>query len=282
MNNGRDKGLTPQTLHALSGRFSADSVVYRGAQTVEVCGRGQGAAADLLFGGRIAYIDCLPDYVIFHTAAQIHGVAPVDEINAAVPAQETVDRTDVTVDIAPAVYCLKDLKGALHYIERQGKGHAAAEAVHVFFTGHAFEIFLDEIEGVVLLKGVKDAGNAGDAAEQLQHLRLPAHLHQASGKLFLAGKIGGVRHGLRLRTVRDIIGVDAQGGRKSVHVLGGKFLDGHLCPSGLIHSKIDRTEASGTQYAPDAVTVVKKNCILTHSGPPECDHKILHIHYTII
>ena len=130
MDNRRNEGFTPQTFHTLSGRFSADGVVDRSTQTVEVCGRGQRAAADLLLGSRIAYVDRLPDYVVFHTAAQIRGVAPIDEVNAAVPAKETVDGADVTVDITAAVDRLQDLQGTLHNIERQREGHAAAEAVH--------------------------------------------------------------------------------------------------------------------------------------------------------
>ena len=186
------------------------------------------------------------------------------------------------MDKPAAVDRLQDLQSALHDIERQGEGHAAAEAVHIFFAGHAFEIFLDEIEGVVFLESAEAAGNTGDTAEEIQHLRLPAHLHQAPGQLFLAGKLGGVRHRLRLRPVGDIVSVDTQGGRESVHVLGGKFLDGHFVPCSLIHCKVDRAEASGAQNTLDPVTALEKNCILTHSSPPECDHVILLLYYTII
>ena len=170
----------------MSGRFPADSVVDRGAQAVEVCGGSQRASADLLLGSRVAYIDRLPDNVIFHTAAKIRSVAPVNEVYAAIPAQKTVDRADVAMNIAAAVDRLQDFQRTLHDIERKSKGHTSAEAVHIFFTGHAFKIFLDEVEGIIFLKCVEAAGNTGDAAEQIQHLCLSAHLHQAPGQLFLA------------------------------------------------------------------------------------------------
>ena len=64
MDYRRNEGFTPKALHALSGRFPADSVVDRGAQAVEVCGGSQRASADLLLGSRVAYIDRLPDNVI--------------------------------------------------------------------------------------------------------------------------------------------------------------------------------------------------------------------------
>ena len=56
--------------------------------------------ADLLLRCGVLNIDGLPDHMVFHTALKVDGIAPVDQVDAAVAAQKAVDGTDIAVDIA--------------------------------------------------------------------------------------------------------------------------------------------------------------------------------------
>ena len=86
MNGRRDQSFAAQALDALPRRVPADSLIDGRAQAVDVSGGSERAAADLLFGRRIAHIDGLPDNVVLHASAQVGGVAPVNEINAPISA----------------------------------------------------------------------------------------------------------------------------------------------------------------------------------------------------
>ena len=258
MNGRRDQGFAAQALDALPRRVPADSLIDGRAQAVDVSGGSERAAADLLFGSRIAHIDGLPDYVVLHAASQVGGVAPVNETDVPIAAQKAVDGADIAVDVAAGVDLAQNLQCTLHNIKRQGKGETAAEAVHIFLAGHALEVFFDQIESPVLLKRFDQVGNAGDIAEEVEHLRFPAHLHQTAGELLLFGERGRVGNRLRLGLTGDVVGVDAQRRGEAVHVFRREFLDGNFPAGDLIFGKIDRAESAGTQYGTQAVTVVKK------------------------
>ena len=258
MNGRRDQSFAAQALDALPRRVSADCLIDGRAQAVDVSGGSERAAADLLFGSRVAHIDGLPDYVVLHAASQVGGVAPVNETDAPISAQKAVDGADIAVDVAAGVDLVQDLQRSLHDVKRQGKGKTAAEAVHIFLAGHALKVFFDQIEGPVLLKRLNQVGDAGDIAEEVEHLRFPAHLHQAAGELLLFGERGRVGNRLRLGLTGDVVGVDAQRGGETVHVFRREFFDGNFPAGNLIFSKIDRAESTGTQYGPQAVTVMKK------------------------
>ena len=103
MDSRRNQWLAAQALNTLSRRITAYSFVDSRAQAVDIGCGGEGTAADLLLRCRVAHVDSLPDNVVLHAASQIRRIAPVDEIHAAVPAQEAVDGTDVAVDITAGV-----------------------------------------------------------------------------------------------------------------------------------------------------------------------------------
>ena len=190
------------------------------------------------------------------------------------------------MNVTPGVDLAENLEGPLHDIECECKGDPAAEAVHIFLAGHAFQVFFDKIKGAVFLKGINEARNARHVGKEVQHISLPAHLHETPGELLLSGESGSVRNGLRLGPARYIICVVAQNGGETVHMLGSEFFDGDFGAGDLVVCQIDGTESAGAQNGPEAVAVLKKACILAHCCPPErvyrYEDKIPYVYYSII
>ena len=135
--------LAAQALNTLSWRIAAYSFVDSRAQAVDIGCGGEGTAADLLLRCRVAHVDSLPDNVVLHAASQIRRIAPVDEINTSVSAQEAVDGADIAVYVASLVHLLQDFQCTFHDVEREGEGNPAAEAVHILLAGHSFQILFD-------------------------------------------------------------------------------------------------------------------------------------------
>ena len=143
MDSRRNQWLAAQALNTLSWRIAAYSFVDSRAQAVDIGCGGEGTAADLLLRCRVAHVDSLPDNVVLHAASQIRRIAPVDEINTSVSAQEAVDGADIAVYVASLVHLLQDFQCTFHDVEREGEGNPAAEAVHILLAGHSFQILFD-------------------------------------------------------------------------------------------------------------------------------------------
>ena len=88
-------------------------------------------------------------------------------------------------------------------------------------------------------------GDAVHIMEEVQHLGLPADLHEAAGELFLTGYGGGIGNRLRLRLAGNDIGVVAEHSCQTVHVLGREFFDGDLFAGGFIDGQINGAESAG-------------------------------------
>jgi hypothetical protein len=103
--------------------------------------------------------------------------------------------------------------------------------------------------------------------EEVQHLGLPADLHEAAGELFLTGYGGGIGNRLRLRLAGNVIGVVAEHSCQTVHVLGRVFFDGDLFAGGFIDGQINGAESAGPKDSAQAVSILQKIFRITHSSP---------------